>query len=128
MSSFEGYALIIPAFLGSMFAVVYLTRAGNEAVYDVLLGVVRGVPISIEQRWLTLLQVYLGMCVGILMVEFFLLFVSVGVASEVESPVKELAYLAGGVAGLGFIFQVGWAILIFARCRSVLREAEQKSK
>ena len=128
MSNFEGYVVIIPAFLGSMFAVVYLTKAGNEAVYDVTLGMQRGIPISIEQRWVILLQVYLGMLVGILMVEFFFMVACIAVASEVERPVKQLAYLGAGVGGLGFIFQIGWGILIFARCRAVLREAEQKPR
>jgi hypothetical protein len=128
MSSFEGYALIIAGFLGGLSLVLYLTKTLNAAGATVLLGVARGFPVAIEHRWLTLLQIYLGMLIAILILEFFLFYAFLGIAGEVDGSVERLGYLAAGGMGFAFVIQLIWGTLNFFRCMSKLRREGRKAK
>jgi len=128
MSSFEGYALIIAGFLAGAFLIIYLSRTMNEAAIDVLLGVVRGIPLTLEHRWLTLLQIYLGMHIAILLVEVFLFFAFLMIAGDTDGSVQRLGYLAAAGTGFAFLANLAWGTLTLFKCMSVLRQAAPKSK
>jgi len=129
MSSFEGYALLIAGFLGGLSLVLFLTKRLNAAGATVLLGVARGgVPLSIEHRWLTLLQIYLGMLIAIVLLEFFLFYALLGIAGDVDGSVKRLGYLAAGAMGFAFLLQLVWGTMNFFRCMSKLRQEGRKAK
>lgn len=121
MSNLNDLALIIATFISGIFLVVYVTKHQNEAGNDVLLGVVRGVPISTETRWILLFQVFVSMAGAILLVDFFLTFAFLKIAGRVVEDLRWLAYLGAGIAGLGFVLQLAFGTSAFFKYASILR-------
>jgi predicted secreted protein len=121
MSNLNDLALIIATFISGIFLIVYITKHQNEAGNDVLLGIIRGVPISTEARWIILLQVFVSLAGAILLVDFFLTFALLKIAGRVDEDLRWLAYLGASITGLGFVLQLSFGTSAFFKYASILR-------
>lgn len=126
MSNLNEYALIIATFISGTFLITQLTRLQNEAAADVIVGVMQGVPLSTEIRWIWLLQVFLSMAISILIVDFFLLVAFIKIAARVDESVALLAYLGAAISGFAFVLQLLFGTSAFFKHVSLLRQAAQR--
>jgi hypothetical protein len=122
MSHLDQYALVIATFISGGFLAAYLTSLQNQASAAVLIGVMRGVPMSNEMRWIWLWQVFLGMAIFILLVDFMLFFAFFKIARWVDESVAPLAHLATAAWGFAFVAQLLFGTSAFFKQASVLRQ------
>ena len=127
MEDLAGIALTIATGLLGVFVMVYVLKLQNEALVVVATGLVDDKPISVGERWLWLLQIFLGMAIGVLLLDFFLVFAFVTIAGAVGEGIRPLAYLGAASFGLAFFTQFVWGANILARNVSRLREAGKDS-
>jgi hypothetical protein len=125
MSDFSAVAVIIALLLVDVFVYLYLERWFEERVDTIVTGVIRGVPVPIEHRWM-LLQTRLVFLAAILILmqgmgSLGMLLLGRSVSTE---EVALFAYLGSFFA---FTAVVGWLLVIpfwFFRLARLLRQAE----
>jgi hypothetical protein len=125
MSNLNEIGLILALLIATTFVSFYATKCTHIRSEGVTTGILRGVPISIKERWMILVQEWLPMASGNAV---FNLIVAVGlleIAGNVaDVEIKILAWLSAVLAGFGCI---GWVVqgsLFFSSWLSRLRQAE----
>lgn len=125
MSDFNAVSVITAVALVDVFVYVYLDRWFEERVDTIVTGVIRGVPVPIEHRWM-LLQTRLVPVAAIQillqgLVSLGMLLLGRNVSTE---EVALFAYLGSFFA---FTAVVGWILIApfwFFRLAQLLRQAE----
>ena len=129
MSDFNAVSVITALILVGVFVYTYLDRWFEERVDKIVTGVIRGVPVPIEHRWM-LLQTRLVFLAAIQilmqgMSSLGMLLLGRSVSTE---EVALFAYLGSFFA---FAAVVGWILIApfwFFRLARLLRQAEAEAK
>jgi hypothetical protein len=124
MSNLNGLALIIATFISGTFLVIYIASLQNKASSEVLAGTLLGARVSVQVRWIWLLQVFLGMAMAIVVTDFFLVFAFLRIAANVGEGLQMLAYLGAATAGFGLVLQLLFGTMAFINKAKLLRQAE----
>jgi hypothetical protein len=127
MEDLAEIALTIATGLFGLFLIIHVTARQNDALVVVSTGVIGGQPTTTEYRWLWLLQVFLGMAIAILVLDFFLLFSFLTIARAVSERVQTLAYLGAAMAAFAFLTQLLWGTWALITNVSLLRQAAKDS-
>jgi hypothetical protein len=125
MSNLNEIGLILALLIATTFVSFYATKCAHIRSEGVTTGILRGVPISIKERWMILVQEWLPMASGNAL---FDLIVAVGLmeiaGNVVDVEIKVLAWLSAVLAGFGCISWVVQGSLFFTSWLSRLRQAE----
>ncbi len=125
MSNLNEIGLILALLIATTFVSFYAAKCTHIRSEGVTTGILRGVPISIKERWMILVQEWLPMASGNAL---FDLIVAVGLmeigGNVVDVEIKVLAWLSAVLAGFGCISWVVQGSLFFTSWLSRLRQAE----
>lgn len=125
MSIATGIALILGVFLVSGFLYFYLSVHANKYGNQILTGVVQGVPVSTDYRWVILYWHWPGFAFGAAVSAFLGAMLSLSIARHApHQDVKAVAYTFAFVSGIAFIGWLSSAFVEFRHYRSVVRQAE----
>jgi uncharacterized membrane protein YciS (DUF1049 family) len=125
MSNSTAIALITASCISGLFCLQYIAKMAADVSQEIVSGVSRGQPMSIEWRWLMLLHFYVPYAMAAVGCPVVVGAVNVTIAEyAADARVELLAYL---VVLFAAISAVGWllgATLHFTYFRSLLRQAE----
>jgi hypothetical protein len=124
MSNFNAIGVILALLIASMFVTFYATKWSHIRSDAITTGIVRGVQISIKERWMKLFHDWLPMAFGIVIFELILAVGFLEIAENLtDDGVKLIAWLSAAAAGFSCAFWFVLGISYFANCVSILREA-----
>jgi hypothetical protein len=125
MSNLTAIGLISAVTISSYFTVLRADRQIHERGDAVITGLIRGVHVSIRDRWVILFQHWVPNVAGVMGFSFVLTVAFLAMAQNVNDELVEtLAYLC---AGLGSFIVIFWLLLgpfYFFYLTSILRQAE----
>ena len=126
MSTTAALALISATFLTGGFYFFYLMKLTVDLGHQIVTGLVRGVPISINYRWLLFYSVWVFYILGAVVAGIVLALVNVKIAHYATDPgVRPVAYLVAFVFGIGTGTVALTGLTAFLHHRSTLRESQR---
>jgi hypothetical protein len=121
MSNLNAIGLIFAILIFGGFVISYTTQ--SDAITT---GIVRGVAISIKERWMILFHDWVPAAFGIAVFGVILALGQLEIARQVnDEGIKLLAWLSAGLAGFTSAFWLILGISYFTNCVLILREAGQ---
>lgn len=124
MSNLTAIGMILALLISGtlvMFVATHITHVRGDAVTT---GQVRGVPVSIKERWMILFHDWMPAAFGLGALGFVLAFGQVAIAENVsDDTVKLLAWLCAGLAAFTGLFWIILGASYFTNCVLLLREA-----
>ena len=125
MSNSAALALIAASTFIGTFVYFYTTKLANDTADEIVMGVIRGVPISKRHRSTLLYQNWFGYLTGAVVCGIFSGILNVRIAAIVsDENVKSVAYVAAVIGFGAAAFWVASAVSDFLYYRSVLSQAE----
>jgi hypothetical protein len=125
MSVSTGIALIIGDILVICFLYFYLSVHANKYGNQILTGVVEGIPVSTDYRWIILYWHWFGFAFGAVSCAFLGVIVNLTIARH--APHQDVETVAYAVAFLSGMACIGWLSSIFVEFvhyRSVIKQGE----
>lgn len=124
MSNLNAIGLIFAILIFGGFVVSYTTHVIHMRSDSITTGIVRGVPISIKERWMILFHDWVPAAFGIAVFGVLLALGQLEIAQQVnDEGIKLLAWLCAGLSGFSSAFWLILGISYFTNCVLILREA-----
>ena len=124
MSNLNAIGLIFAILIFGGFAISYTTHVIHLRSDAITTGIVRGVAISIKERWMILFHDWVPAAFGIAVFGVILALGQLEIAQQVtDEGIKLLAWLSAGLAGFTSAFWLILGISYFTNCVLILREA-----
>jgi hypothetical protein len=124
MSNLNAIGLIFAILIFGGFAISYTTHVIHLRSDAITTGIVRGVSISIKERWMILFHDWVPAAFGIAVFGVILALGQLEIAQQVtDEGIKLLAWLSAGLAGFTSAFWLILGISYFTNCVLILREA-----
>ena len=125
MSDLNAIGMIAAIFIAALFVQVRADKHIHDRGDDIITGTVRGIPTSLKNRWVMLLQHWMPNVSGQILFGLIMAVAMVGIARNVDDEfVQGLAYMCAIGGGYVVVF---WLILgpwYFFYLMSILRQAE----
>jgi len=126
MSSLDALKLIFAILIGGAFVISYTTHVIHLRSDAITTGIVRGVSVSIKERWMILFHDWVPAAFGIAVFGVLLALGQIEVAKHVDDQgIKLLAWLCAGLSAFSSAFWMILGISYFSNCVLILREAER---
>ena len=126
MSNLNAIGLISAILIFGGFVITYTTHVIHLRSDAITTGIVRGVSISIKERWMILFHDWVLAAFGIAVFGALLALGQIEIAQHVDDQsIKLLAWLCAGLAGFSSAFWLILGISCFTNCVLLLREAGQ---
>jgi hypothetical protein len=126
MSNLNAIGLIFAIVIFGGFAVSSTTHVIHFRSDAITTGIVRGVSISIKERWMILFHDWVPAAFGIAVFGVILALGQLDIARQVDDEgIRLLAWLSAGLAGFTSAFWLILGISYFTNCVLILREAGQ---
>ena len=124
MSSLNAMGLIFAILIFGGFVISYTTHVIHIRSDAITTGIVRGVPISIKERWMILFHDWVPAAFGIAVFGVIMALGQLEIAQQVDDEgIRLLAWLSAGMAGFSSAFWLILGISYFTNCVFILREA-----
>lgn len=124
MSNLNAIGLIFAILIFGGFVISYTTHVIHVRSDAITTGIVRGVSISIKERWMILFHDWVPAAFGIAVFGVILALGQLEIAQEVsDEGIKLLAWLSAGLAGFTSAFWLILGISYLTNCVLILREA-----
>lgn len=124
MSSLNAMGLIFAILIFGGFVISYTTHVIHIRSDAITTGIVRGVPISIKERWMILFSDWVPAAFGIAVFGVIMALGQLEIAQQVDDEgIRLLAWLSAGLAGFSSAFWLILGISYFTNCVFILREA-----
>jgi len=124
MSNLNAIGLIFAILIFGGFVITYTTHVIHLRSDAITTGIVRGVSISIKERWMILFHDWVPAAFGIAVFGVLLALGQLEIAQQVnDEGIKLLAWLCAGLAGFTSAFWLILGISYFTNCVLILREA-----
>jgi hypothetical protein len=124
MSNVNAMGLIFAILIFRGFVISYTTHVIHLRSDAITTGIVRGVPISIKERWMILFHDWMPAAFGIAVFGVLLALGQLEIARQVnDEGIRLLACLSAGLAGFTSAFWLILGISYFTNCVLSLREA-----
>jgi len=124
MSNLNAIGLIFAILIFGGFVITYTTHVIHLRSDAITTGIVRGVSISIKERWMILFHDWVPAAFGIAVFGVLLALGQLEIAQQVnDEGIKLLAWLCAGLAGFSSAFWLILGISYFTNCVLILREA-----
>ena len=125
MSISAALALIAASTFFGIFVYFYIAKLADDTAAEIVMGVIRGIPISKTHRWTLLYQNWFGYLSGGVVCGIFSGILNIRIAAIVtDENVKSVAYVAAVIGFGGAAFWVASAVSEFIYYRSVIKKAE----
>lgn len=124
MSNVNAIGLIFAILIFGGFVISYTTQIIHSRSDAVTTGIVRGVPISIKERWMILFHDWVPAAFGIAVFGVIMALGQLEIGQQVDDEgIRLLAWLSAGLAGFSSAFWLILGISYFTNCVFILREA-----
>ncbi len=124
MSNVNAMGLIFAILIFGGFVISYTTHIIHLRSDAITTGIVRGVPISIKERWMILFHDWVPAAFGIAVFGVLLALGQLEIARQVDDEgIRLLAWLSAGLAGFTSAFWLILGISYFTNCLLLLRDA-----
>ncbi len=123
MSNLNAIGLIFAILIFGGFVISYTTHIIHVRSDAITTGIVRGVSISIKERWMILFHDWVPAAFGIAVFGVLLALGQLEIARQVnDEGIRLLAWLSAGLAGFTSAFWLVLGISYFTNCVLILRE------
>lgn len=124
MSNVNAMGLIFAILIFGGFVISYTTHVIHLRSDAITTGIVRGVSISIKERWMVLFHDWVPAAFGIAVFGVIMALGQLEIARQVnDEGIRLLAWLSAGLAGFTSAFWLILGISYFTNCLLILREA-----